>query len=49
VGREGDYGGMEKKFFFFCPLQFVYIRTMVYILYVWCKIKINTCENPIKN
>jgi hypothetical protein len=37
VGREGDYGGMEKKFIFFCPLQFVYIRTMVFIVYARCK------------
>jgi hypothetical protein len=33
VGRELDYGGMEKKFIFFCPLQFVYMRTMVFIVY----------------
>ena len=35
-GREGDYGGLEKRLFF-RPLQFVYIRMITYIVYVWCK------------
>ncbi len=25
------------KKIFFCPLQFVYIRTIVFIVYGWCK------------
>ena len=29
-------GGLEKRYFF-CPLQFVYIRRIAYIVYVWCK------------
>ncbi len=29
---------MEKKRIFFCPLQFVYIRTIVFIVYARCKV-----------